>query len=528
MSLKVYWTKCHGNNWANLYAVDLHHPHFNNLDGVYVVWHGGSKPEPLRVGAGPIRDSIKACRNDPAIRKFKDFEIYATWAPLDEGLSASAANYLAKKLSPKAQGPVPESPPVEINLPNESATGGLRQPPGELPTQTWQDLASSGGEIKLAAKAPEPKPAEPKAQQRVVTDIIDILTQCAHYNVSDVLLVPNEPPMIRHDGALIKLPNVSPLPSDECKRTIYSMLNDRQKEAFERDGELDFSFAYKSMRFRVNVYSQQYGVAAALRTISPKIPKPEEIGLSPAILKLASLTRGLVLVTGPTGSGKTTTLYAMIEYINTRWKKHIITIEDPIEFVHENKNSIIDQREVGQHNSSFAQALKYTLRQNPDVILIGEMRDRETVDLAIRAAETGHLCISTLHTQDAPSTIDRIVSEFPADQRQKFCNVLANVLAGVVSQVLLPRADGGRVCAREVMVMNTGIATLLRDDKVHQIRGAIESGAYDGMQTLDQALVLLIQQKAITLEVGRTWARSPHSLDRMFESSQSEKTPPKK
>jgi twitching motility protein PilT len=230
------------------------------------------------------------------------------------------------------------------------------------------------------------------------------------------------------------------------------------------------------------------------------------------LVKITDATRGLILVTGPTGSGKTTTLACMIDIINKRRKKHIITIEDPIEYIFQNKSSIIDQREVGQHTASFAEALKYSLRQNPDVILIGEMRDMETVELAIRAAETGHLCFSTLHTQDAPSTIDRVISEFPIEQRQKVGSVLANVLVGVVSQVLIPRQDGGRVCAREIMFMNPAIASLLREDKVHQIHSVIESSAFEGMQSLDQAIALLIQQKIISQEEGFLWARRPAGL----------------
>jgi twitching motility protein PilT len=521
--LKVFWTKCQDNVWADLYAVDLSHPHFDGLDGVFIVWHGGAKPGHVRVGFGSIRDGIVASRLDPAVAAYRGEQLFVTWAKTDAGLGEGATRYLAKLLAPKAQGAIAASavPPVEVNLPNEP---GAPEPRGNNPpTQTWQDLAADDGALpdsaKKAAAPPPPVSSEPKVVLRPMTDIVEILSHCAHYNASDVLLVPNEPPMIRHDGSLMKLPQAAALPAEHCKQTIYGMLNERQRAAFEEKGELDCSFSFKDTRFRVNVYVQQHGIAAALRVISPHIPEPEQIGLSPALMKLTDLTRGLVLVTGPTGSGKTTTLACMIELINKRRKKHIITIEDPIEFSFQNKSSIIDQREVGQHTASFAAALKYSLRQNPDVILIGEMRDQETVDLAIRAAETGHLCFSTLHTQDAPSTIDRIISEFPLDQRQKLCNVLANVLVGVVTQVLIPRRDGGRVCAREVMVMTPAIATLLRDDKVHQIRGAIEAGSHDGMQTLDQSIALLIQQKLIAPEEGFLWARHPHSLRDILENA---------
>ncbi|MEK7390252.1 MAG: type IV pilus twitching motility protein PilT [Elusimicrobiota bacterium] len=524
MNLQVHWVKCQDGSWANLYAVDLDHAHFNELEGVYIVWHGGAKTEPLRVGAGLIRSKIEACRKDPAIRLFNDRELYATWACVDPGIRDSVVHFLCKKLAPKAQDEVPDALPIAINLPHESVTGDAPPPPNRLPTQSWVDMVGDANHLSDAekrsehhARAPHAAP-EPRPHQRVCEGIGDILAQCALYNAGDVLLIPREPPMIRRDGALVRLPNTAPLNSEDCKKTVYSMLTEIQKESFERDGELDCAFTLKDMRYRVNVYGQNNGVAAALRMISPKIPEPEQIGLSPAILKLASLPRGLLLVTGPTGAGKTTTLACLIDYINKNFKKHIITVEDPIEFIFQNKKSIIDQREVGQHTASFAQALRYTLRQNPDVILIGEMRDRDTAELAIRAAETGHLCISTLHTQDAPSTIDRIVSEFPSDQRQKLCNILSGVLAGVISQVLVPRKDGGRVCVREVMIMNTAIANLLREDKVHQIRSAMEGAISDGMHTLDQALAMLVKKHVITLEEARSWSHSPKSLDQLLEN----------
>ncbi|MEK7233305.1 MAG: type IV pilus twitching motility protein PilT [Elusimicrobiota bacterium] len=514
MKINVAWTRCRDNEWGNLFAVDLGHAHFNDMSGVYVIWRGGEHPAYLSVGFGNIRDTLGRARKDPAILVGNDRNVYVTWANVDPSLREGVAAFLSKTLLDKSNTVFAQMAAVEINLPGDDAVSGAKSPAGDnLPGQAWQDMvARSNAPTEMKPVSP-PIPAQrPKAQLQVLTDIVEILERCFLYNASDILLIPDEPPLIRQDGAVIKLPGTSVLPSEECKKTIYSMLTEQQRAKFEANGELDCSFSCSNIRYRVNVYLQSRGVAAALRMISAKIPTPEQIGLPPGILRLASMPRGLVLVTGPTGSGKTTTLASIIDWINQKQKKHIVTIEDPIEFVFKNKLAVIDQREVGHHTSSFAQALKYTLRQNPDVILIGEMRDAETADLAIRAAETGHLCFSTLHTQDAPTTIDRIISEFPAEQRMKLCNVLANVLVGVVSQVLLRRKDGGRVCAREIMIMNSAIGSLLRDDKVHQIRSALESGGHDGMMTLDQSLALLVKQGTVTFEEATSWARSPRNL----------------
>ncbi|MBI4386041.1 MAG: PilT/PilU family type 4a pilus ATPase, partial [Elusimicrobia bacterium] len=277
--------------------------------------------------------------------------------------------------------------------------------------------------------------------------------------------------------------------------------------------ELDCAYHLPGVaRFRVNVFLQHHGIAAALRIITDRIPSAEEIGLTPAVTKLAELPRGLVLVTGPTGSGKTTTLASLIEMINQRFSKFIVTIEDPIEFVYQNKNSVINQREVGQHTKSFARALKYSLRQNPDVLLIGEMRDLETISLAITAAETGHLCFATLHTQDAPTTIDRMIDVFPADQQAEIRTQLSLVLAAVVSQALLPRKDGGRVCAREVLTMIPAAASLIRERKASQLYGVIEAGSKYGMNSMDQALAHLVREGAIGFEDALGKAHDPGNL----------------
>ena len=346
-----------------------------------------------------------------------------------------------------------------------------------------------------------------------------ILAQALQARASDVLIVPGEPPVVRIDGRCQRLEGAAPLPPAETKRLIYSILNQRQIAQFEKTGELDFPLPVPNVtRFRVNVYLTQQGIAGSFRPLAVKIPKPDEIGLTPAILNLAALPRGLVLVVGPTGSGKTTTLASLVQHINDTQKKHIITIEEPIEFIYPNSGCFIDQREVGLHTISFAQALKSSLRENPDVILVGEMRDLETIELAIKAAETGHLCLSTLHTKDAPSTIDRIVSEFPSEQQNKIRLQLATVLKGVVSQVLVPKRGGGRACAREVMMMNASIGTMIREGRLHQIPSAIQGAAKDGMCSMDQALAQLILSNVIDVDVAWEWASDINTLQNLISN----------
>jgi twitching motility protein PilT len=344
-------------------------------------------------------------------------------------------------------------------------------------------------------------------------DIFDILKAAVEMKASDILLIPGEPPTVRISSELRKFAKEHTLDAVTCQEIIYSMLDRKQIAAFEEEMELDCSYAVDDLgRFRVNVMRQEHGIAAVLRVVNDKIPTPEEIGLPASVVRLAELPRGLVLVTGPTGSGKSTTLASLIEHNNNTRAKHIITIEDPIEYIYKNKKCIIDQREVGLHTQSFASALKHSLRQNPDIILVGEMRDRETVQLALAAAETGHLCLSTLHTQDAPSSIDRIIDEFPTDAQPKLRAQLATLLSAVVSQVMLPRKSGGVICAREVMVMSAAVGTHIREGKIHQLYGVIESGAQYGMHTMDQSLAALVARGEITPELAMTKARDPQSL----------------
>jgi twitching motility protein PilT len=333
-------------------------------------------------------------------------------------------------------------------------------------------------------------------------ELTEILKAVVSAGASDLHMVVGKPPMMRVQGNVVPVPGMATLDAETVKTLVYSTLYEDQRARFEDKWELDCSVEVSGLaRFRVNVFLQKNGVAAVFRTISARIPTPQELGLMPAMTNLIDLPRGLVLVTGPTGSGKSTTLACLIEQINEKHHRTILTIEDPIEFVYKDKNSVIMQREVGQQTKSFSEALKRSLRQDPDVILIGEMRDLETISLAITAAETGHLCFATLHTQDAPSTVDRIIDVFPAHQQQQVRIQLAGVLQAVICQQLLPRKDGqGRVCAREFMRGTTAVGSIIRDGKTHLLYSAIEAGNKTGMISMDQYLAFLLKQNLVSVE----------------------------
>lgn len=332
-----------------------------------------------------------------------------------------------------------------------------------------------------------------------------ILALSMQRNASDIILTVGRPPMFRINGSLV--PDTSAvLSSEDTEKLIFSVLNDSQVKEFNEKNELDLAvFFPDSGRFRVNVFRQQNFVGAAFRPILSKIPTFESLALSQTISNFCNMPSGLICVTGPTGSGKSTTLAAMINHINMHRQSHIITIEDPIEFVHSHIRSVIEQREVGKDTETYTTALKYVLRQCPDVILIGEMRDLETIAAAITIAETGHLVFATLHTQSAAKTIDRIIDVFPPYQQQQIRAQLASTLKGVVSQILLPRKDGmGRVAAREIMVVTPGISNLIREGKVFQIPTALQTGASVGMISMDQSLLQLKNAGVISEEVYQT------------------------
>jgi len=329
----------------------------------------------------------------------------------------------------------------------------------------------------------------------------DLLRQMVQMEGSDLHITTDTPPQVRVHGHLQRLEGVNMNPSD-TKQLAYSVLTDAQKKRFEETLELDFSFGIKGLaRFRCNMFNQRGAVGAVYRVIPEKIRSFEELGLPAVLAKLAERPRGLVLVTGPTGSGKSTTLAAMIDKINRERHDHILTIEDPIEFVHPHQNCLVNQREVHADTQSFAMALRAALREDPDIVLIGEMRDLETVEAALRIAETGHLTFGTLHTNSASQTINRIIDIFPSAQQAQVRTQLSLVLEGIVCQALLPKIGGGRTAALEIMVPTAGIRNLIREDKVHQIYSAMQTGQEKmGMQTMNQCLATLYQQKKVTLE----------------------------
>jgi twitching motility protein PilT len=335
---------------------------------------------------------------------------------------------------------------------------------------------------------------------------------------SDLHITTNTPPQIRVHGHLAPL-DLPPLGPAETKALAYSVLTDAQKKRFEESLELDFSFGVRGVaRFRCNVFNQRGAVAAVYRVIPEVIKGFHELGLPPVIATLAERPRGLVLVTGPTGSGKSTTLAAMIDKINTERHDHILTIEDPIEFVHPHKNCLVNQREVHSDTHGFSNALRAALREDPDIVLIGELRDLETIESALRIAETGHLTFATLHTNSASQTINRIIDVFPAHQQGQIRTQLSLVLEGIVCQALVPRADGkGRVVALEIMVPTPAIRNLIRDDKVHQIYSSMQTGQEKlGMQTMNQCLATLYQKRLITLEAAMEKSSLKDELEQMI------------
>lgn len=349
--------------------------------------------------------------------------------------------------------------------------------------------------------------------------MIELLSKTVEMNGSDLHLVVGSRPAVRIDGS-IRAMDYPPLRPDDIQSMIYSLLNEKQKEKLESDWELDFSYAINGVaRFRGNVMKQRGTFAAVFRAVPFVLPDLDRLGLPAEVKKLCDLSRGLVLVTGPTGSGKSTTLAAMLDYINRTRALNIVTVEDPIEFLHRHNLSTIRQREIGMDTHSFAAALRHVLRHDPDVILIGEMRDLESVSIALTAAETGHLVFSTLHTQTAPLTISRIVDIFSSDRRSQIRQQLAGSLRAVISQQLLPRADGqGRVAAVEFMVDTPAVKSLIRDGKDHQLYSAIQTGQAYGMQTMDTALVKLCQKGIITKETALEYCIDAAEVERMLRN----------
>ncbi|MBO7664392.1 type IV pilus twitching motility protein PilT [Candidatus Saccharibacteria bacterium] len=343
-----------------------------------------------------------------------------------------------------------------------------------------------------------------------------LLEECMRRNASDLHLQFGLPPILRIDGVLTPINNVPALNEDMVRSLVFATLDDEQQKVLLKDKEFDYSFAFGDLaRFRVNAFHERGKLAAAFRLIPNQIKTIADLGMPSIVESFANFPRGLVLVTGPTGSGKSTTLAALVDKINSERSQHIITIEDPIEFTHKSKRSVVVQREVHYDTFSFAAALRSVLREDPDVVLIGEMRDLETMQAAITVAETGHLVFATLHTNSAAQSIDRIIDSFPAYQQPQIRSQLANMLMAVCSQRLVPAIGGGRVCAAEIMVANPGIRSLIREGKTHQIDTAIQTGAEQGMQTMDRTLAGLVKTGVITYDSACEYALDLNEFNRL-------------
>ncbi|WP_318241204.1 type IV pilus twitching motility protein PilT [Cellulomonas avistercoris] len=438
-----------------------------------------------------------------------------TFAPVPSQSSAPA---------PAAAGlPAYVPPPGGPGAPRHGTVPGAGQVPTPAPhlpdpARAFPDRAAAPAQPPARPVAPPPAaPAAPTARpaaqvrrpgsadrQEGDLDIDEVLHEMVRLGASDAHFTAGSPPMVRVSGALRPLEQFGPVMPDPLRRSLYAILSQKQREKYEANLELDISHAVRGLaRFRVNVYQQRESIGAAFRVIPYEIKPLEELGVPPVVGQFASLPRGLVLVTGPTGSGKSTTLASIIDLANRTREDHIMTVEDPIEFLHRHKKCIVNQREVGADTHSFTSALKHVLRQDPDIILVGEMRDLETISVALTAAETGHLVFATLHTQDAAQTIDRIIDVFPSHQQEQVRTQLAGAIQGVVCQTLCKRADGaGRAVATEVLIATPAIRNLIREGKTHQIYSSMQAGAQQGMHTLDQHLADLVKTGRISYEVG--------------------------
>ncbi len=348
-------------------------------------------------------------------------------------------------------------------------------------------------------------------------DMNQLLELVVSRNASDIHLIAGVPPMLRIDGELVPVSGESPLAPERIERLLKTVMTAEQIEQLTVNKELDFSLSFSDRaRFRVNAYTQKQTVAAAFRSIPMEIPEIDSLGLPPILHNFTAMRQGLILVTGPTGHGKSTTLAAMLDEINTNAAEHIVTIEDPIEFIIKPKRSIVSQREMNNDTHSWAVALRSVLREDPDVVLVGEMRDYETIAAALTVAETGHLVFATLHTNSASQTVDRIVDVFPSEQQDQVKLQLSNVLEAVLSQRLIPSISGGRLVAHEIMLATTAIRTAIREGKTHQIDSIIQTSSEAGMNTLESSLAQLVRDGKITIETAKTYALRPEQLSRMI------------
>lgn len=349
----------------------------------------------------------------------------------------------------------------------------------------------------------------------LIPEMKQLLDMAVERKASDLHLTVGMPPMLRTDGVLAAVPQTQPLTGEVALQLIQSFMTEEQVERLKIRKEIDFSFGYQTMRFRTNVYFQKGSIAASLRLIPRLVKSINELGLPPILDKFITPSQGFVIITGPTGHGKSTTLAAMINEINHTRSEHIVTIEDPIEYVFEHEKSIISQREVGSDTNSFGRALRSALREDPNVVLVGEMRDMETIEAALTLAETGHLVFTTLHTNSAAQTADRIIGVFPPHQQQQIQMQLANVLLGVVSQRLIPKTQGGRVAACEIMVANSAVRNTIREGKSHQLTNIIQTSAAEGMISMDKVLAELVSKGDITIDNALTWALDPKAFKMM-------------
>ena len=377
-----------------------------------------------------------------------------------------------------------------------------------MPGQT--SVKTTAAQQAAAASTPTALPTSVKIET--------LLEESIRRKASDLHIQVGLPPILRIDGALTPIPNTPVLNSDAVDKLIFSTLDSMQREVLSKDKEFEYSFSFGEIaRFRVNAFNEKGNLAAAFRLIPTKMPTIEELGMPQVISSFADYPRGLVLVTGPTGSGKSTTLAAIINKINIEKAMHILTIEDPIEFTHKSKRSLVAQREVHYDTFSFSRALKSALREDPDVVLLGEMRDLETISSAITIAETGHLVFATLHTNSAAQSIDRMIDVFPAEQQPQIPSQLAGILMAVCSQRLIPAIGGGRVVAAEIMIANSAVRSIIREGKTHQLDTTIQTGANEGMQTMDRTLAKLVQQGTVTYDDARDYAVDMREFERLVK-----------
>lgn len=408
-------------------------------------------------------------------------------------------------------------PPQPAGGPVMPPTGSAApQRPGTAPSSNRPVSAPAAGGMGVSMGA---------ATIQVRLKIDDLLLYMVKNRGSDLHMSVNAKPMIRQNGDMVAIPGYPPLTGPIIKEAIYGLLNEEQKRRYEQSWELDLAYTIEGVsRFRVNVMRQRGSVGAVFRTVPSEIKPLEALGMPTALYSLSSLPRGLVLVTGPTGSGKSTTLASLIDRANRTRAAHIVTIEDPIEFVHPHRMSVVNQREIGSDTHSYTDALKHVLRQDPDIILIGELRDLETISTALTAAETGHLVFATLHTQSAQDTINRIIDVFPPEQQQQVRSQLAGTLKAVICQSLVKTSDGqGRTAAVEIMFVNTAIATMIRRDDIHQIPQALQAGGAFGMQTLNQSLADLTARGVIDRETAEEYATDLKDLDALITGRMSQR-----